>query len=189
MVLTRLPSGIGQVERVLTIAQAEQKEPTVSNQVKLINRHQKLMVGSAIGGVVVIGLFVLLLPNPFSGMNKLQAYCFYLGIVCLLLGFHSALRALTVEPTNVIYLQASSAWWSQTAVTGSSVAFLWVHCLPLPFLMLSFLSVLLMVPMIMSATASRRLVETARRAQDSAGSAYPLREAGYGERGQWRCFR
>lgn len=178
MVLTRLPSGIGQVERVLIIAQAEQKEPTVSNQVKLIDRHQKLMVGSSIGGVVVIGLFVLLLPNPFSGMNKLQAYCFYLGIVCLLLGFHSALRAMTVEPTNVIYLQASSAWWSQTAVMGSSVAFLWVHCLPLPFLMLSFLSVLLIVPMIMSATASRRLVETARRAQDSAGSADPIREAG-----------
>ena len=110
-------------------AAAERKEPTLSNQVKLINRHQKLMVGSAIGGVVVIGLFVLLLPNPFSGMNKLQAYCFYLGIVCLLLGFHSALRALTVEPTNVIYLQASSAWWSQTAVMGSSVAFLWVPSL------------------------------------------------------------
>ena len=153
----------------------------MSNQVKLINRHQKLMVGSAIGGVVVIGLFVLLLPNPFSGMNKLQAYCFYLGIVCLLLGFHSALRALTVEPTNVIYLQASSAWWSLTAFMGSCVSFLWVRCLPLPFLMLSFLSVLLIVPMIMSAIASRRLVEAARSAQDSAGSAYPLREASKGE--------
>jgi len=129
------------------------------------------MVGSAIGGVVVIGLFVLLLPNPFSGMNKTQAYFFYLGIVCLLLGFHSALRALKVEPTNVIYLQASSAWWSLTAFMGSCVSFFWVRCLPLPFLMLLFLSVSLMVPMFMSATAVRRLVEAARRAQVSAGSA------------------
>ena len=111
-------SGIGRLKRVRVIAHDEQKEPTLSNQVKLIKRHQNVMGGSLIGGGVVIGLFVLLLPNPFSGMNKTQAYFFYLGIVCLLLGFHSALRALTVEPTNVIYLQASSAWWSLTAFMG-----------------------------------------------------------------------
>ena len=143
----------------------------------------KLMWGSMFGGAVVVSLVVFLVPDPLPGTTKWAAFFFYWGLICVLVGCLSAVRALRVKATNVIYAEASAVWWSLTAFVVSFGANLWVPALRLPIPMSLILTFIMVNLCIASAQASRRLVDAARRAHESAGSLPARRDPEQGELG------
>jgi hypothetical protein len=100
---------------------------------ELFRRDMLWVYGFAFVGPIVCGLLAVVLPNPISGAGRVAAFFFFWGATWLVLGVHSAIRAMMVHPTDVSSSRALVAWWSDTAMYFVFVAMCWLNCLPLNF--------------------------------------------------------
>jgi hypothetical protein len=110
-------------------------------QRELLRRQALWFYGNVFVGPIVSGLLAVVLPNPISGAGRMTAFWFFWGVTWLVLGVHSAIRAMMVHPTDVSSSLASVAWWHHTALCFVIVAALWLNCVPLHFPILLVLNI------------------------------------------------